>query len=38
MAPVLNVLFKSLRFAYLKYLTEMQALEQKCVLGNRSMT
>lgn len=33
-----NILFQSLQFAYLKYLTEVQAPEQKWDLGNRSMT
>lgn len=38
MALILNILFKSLKFAYLKYLAEVQAPEQKWVLGNESMT
>lgn len=38
MALILNILFKSLKFVYLKYLAEVQAPEQKWVLGNESMT
>lgn len=38
MALILNILFKSLKFTYLKYVTGVQAPEQKWVLENRSMT
>lgn len=38
MAPILNVFFESLKFAYLKSLTEVQAPEQKWVLWSGSMT